>query len=149
MPSLLGRWGGRGVSQPWRRMQGSPGTSSERPRRSVARTDSLRRRRLRLGSALAVLVVAAPPDAGLVAPLGGTVEPLVHAPEAVHSTRIGGIAVVDAAILEHERAHARPFARVRRRVGSTHTRELGDRLRRRCRVHGVAGALVVVFDAAL
>ena len=38
-----------------------------------------------------VLVVAAPPDARLVASLGGAVEPLVHAPETVHSTRIGGI----------------------------------------------------------
>src|SRR5260370_5605164 len=46
-------------------------------------------------SALVVLVVAAPPDARLVAAFGGTVEPLVHAPEAVHSARIGGIGVVD------------------------------------------------------
>src|SRR5262245_44719406 len=103
----------------------------------------------RLGSALAVLVVAAPPDAGLVAPLGGAVEPLVHAPEAVHSARIGGIGVVDDAVLEHERAHARPVARVCGRVGSAHGREVADRLRGGVRVHGVAGALVVVFDAPL
>src|SRR5262245_46132176 len=90
----------------------------------------------RLGSALAVLVVTAPPDARLVAPLGGAVEPLVHAPEAVHSAGIGGIGVVDDAILEHERTHARPFARVCRRVGSASGRESGDRLRGRCRVHG-------------
>src|SRR5262245_8857219 len=148
MARLLGRWGGRGVWQPWRLMQGSLGTSSERPRRSVLRTDSLRRRRRRLGSALAVLVVAAPPDARLVAPLGGAVEPLIHAPEAVHSAGIGGIGVVDDAIVEHECAHARPFARVRGCVGSASGRELGDRLRGRCRVHGVAGTLVIVFDAA-
>src|SRR6267378_170364 len=46
-------------------------------------------------SALLVLVVALPPDTRLVAPLGGAVEPLVHAPEAVQSARIGGIGVVD------------------------------------------------------
>ena len=51
-------------------------------------------------SPLGVLVVAAPPDARLVAPLGCAVEPLVHAPEAVHSARIGGIGVVDDAVLE-------------------------------------------------
>src|SRR5947199_2048556 len=42
-------------------------------------------------SALLVFVVATPPDARLVAPLGSAVEPLVHAPEAVQSARIGGI----------------------------------------------------------
>src|SRR5512134_3237286 len=76
-----------------------------------------------LGSAPVVLVVAAPPDARLVAPLGGAVEPLVHAPEGVQSARIGGIGVVDDAVLERERAHARPLARVRGHVGSAHGRE--------------------------
>src|SRR5881409_2395079 len=80
-------------------------------------------RQPRLRSALVVLVVAAPPDARLVAPLGCAVEPLVHAPEAIQSARIGGIGVVDDAVLERERAHARPFARVRGRVGSAHGRE--------------------------
>src|SRR5450432_4122160 len=61
-----------------------------------------------MGSTLAVLVVAAPPDARLVAPLGRAVEPLVHAPEAVESARIGGIGMVDGAVLAHERAQARP-----------------------------------------
>ena len=98
-------------------------------------------RQPRLHSVLVVLVVAAPPDARLVAPLGRAVEPLVHAPEAVQSARIGGIGVVDDAVLEHERAHARPLARVRGRVGSGHGRELGDGFRDRCRVHRVAAAL--------
>src|SRR5438552_13673691 len=84
-------------------------------------------RQLRLRSALVVLVVAAPPDVRLVAPLGGAVEPLVHAPEAVQSARIGGIAVVDDAVLQHERAHARPLARVRGRVGSGHGRVVAAR----------------------
>src|SRR3981189_3243256 len=51
-------------------------------------------------------------------PFGGAVEPLVHAPEAVHSARIGRIAVVDNAVLDHEGAQARPAARVRGRAGS-------------------------------
>src|SRR5215208_4789993 len=44
-----------------------------------------------LTSLAVVLVVAAPPHAGLVAPLGGAVEPLVHAPESVQSAGIGGV----------------------------------------------------------
>src|SRR5258705_2413266 len=52
-------------------------------------------RQPRLRSALVVLVVSAKPEARLVATLGGTVEPLVHAPEAVQSARIGGLGVVD------------------------------------------------------
>src|SRR5262249_48928695 len=102
------------------------------------------------GSALIVLVVAAPPNAArLVAPLGGAVEPLVHAPEAVQSARIGGIGVVDDAVLEHECAHARSIARVRGYVGSGHGRVLGDGLRDLCCVHRVAAVLVVIFDASL
>ena len=71
-----------------------------------------------------VLIVAAPPDACLVAAPGGAVEPLIHAPEAVQSARIGGIGVVDDAVLERERTHTRPLARVRGHVGSGHGREL-------------------------
>src|SRR5688572_22852851 len=71
-----------------------------------------------------VLVVAAPPDARLVAPLGSAVEPRIHAPDGVYSTRIGGIGVVDDAVLEYERAQARPIARVRGRVGSAYDCEL-------------------------
>ena len=92
--------------------------------------------------------MAAPPDARLFASLGGAVEPLVHAPEAVQSARVSGISVVDDAVREHERAHARPLAGVRGHVGSGHGRDLGDRplvaaqLPRRL-------APVVVFDASL
>src|SRR6266850_5705553 len=80
----------------------------------------LRQRRPRLGSILVVHVVVAPPDARLVAPPGGAVEPLVHTPEAVQSARIGGIGVVDDTVLDHERAHARPLAGERGRIGSAH-----------------------------
>src|SRR5258706_943661 len=84
---------------------------SEAMRREISRP-AVAPRQPRLRSALVVLVVAAPPGARLVAPLGGAVEPLVHAPEAVQSARIGGIGVVDDAVLERERAHARPLAPV-------------------------------------
>src|SRR5712691_1527746 len=64
-------------------------TSAETPNNACweARSEAMRReisspavapRQPRLRSALVVLVVAAPPDARLVAPPGGAVEPLVH-----------------------------------------------------------------------
>src|SRR5262245_23461544 len=59
-----------------------------------------------------VLVVMTPPYAFFVASLRRAVEPLVHAPESVQSARKRGIRVVDDAVVEHERAHARPLARV-------------------------------------
>src|SRR6266516_1129090 len=63
-------------------------------RREISRP-AVTPRQPRRRSALVVLVVAAPPDARLVAPPGGAVEPLVHAPEGVQSARVGGIGVVD------------------------------------------------------
>ena len=98
-----------------------------------------------------VLVVAEPPnaEARLVASLRGAVEPLVHAPEAVQSARVGGIGVVDNAVLERERAHARPLARVGGGVGSSHGRVLRVGQRDLCRVQRGTAALVVVFDASL
>src|SRR5207249_7304073 len=66
----------------------------------------------------------APPDAGLVAPLGRSIEPLVHSPQTVQSARIGRISMVNDAVLERERAHARPFAYVRVHVGAAHGSEL-------------------------
>ena len=101
-----------------------------------------------------VLVVAEPPNAearlvASVASLRGTVEPLVHAPEAVQSARVGGIGVVDNAVLERERAHARPLARVGGGVGSSHGRVLRVGQRDLCRVQRGTAALVVVFDASL
>src|SRR3989442_6757490 len=81
-------------------------------RRACSSRMRLRRVATRAGvlSKRLVLVVAAPPDARLVASLGGAVEPLVHAPEAVQSARIGGIGAVGDAVLEHVRAHALPLA---------------------------------------
>src|SRR5437667_11914397 len=102
----------------------------------------------RLRSALVVLVVAAPPDARLVAAPGGAVEPLVHAPETVHSARIGGIGVVDHAVLERERAHAWSLAYVGVHIGSAHGGELTGSVRRRARRYRGDRflAFVVVFD---
>src|SRR5437667_4622781 len=96
-----------------------------------------------------VLVVAAPPDAGLVASPRGAVEPLVHAPETVHSARIGGIGVVDVAVLERKRAHAWPLAYVGVHVGSAHGSKLTCPVGRRARRYVAERllAVVVVFDA--
>src|SRR5262245_19263615 len=117
------------------------------PRRSAPRP---RGRPPRPPSGPVVFVVVAPPDARVVATPGRAVEPLVHAPEAVHSPRIGGVGVVDDAVLEHESAHARPFPDVRGHVGSGHGRHPADvplvtPLRTLGRPRRLA--LVVVFDA--
>src|SRR5438128_5288832 len=111
-------------------------------------------------SALVVLVVAAPPDARLIAPLGCAVEPLVHAPKAVESARIRGIGVVDDAVLERERAHARRLSRIRCDGGSDRSRQLDDStsgtfLRRRAKtlwaevVHGNSRPLLLLRVARL
>src|SRR5262249_29876322 len=104
--------------------QNSLGSSLETMRREIARPPFASTTST-TGSTLVVLVVAVPPGARLVearfvTSLGGTVEPLVHAPEAIQSARIGGIGVIDDAVLENEPAHARPLARVRGHVGSGH-----------------------------
>src|SRR5580692_12581525 len=108
-------------------------------------------------SSLAVLVVSLPPETILVSPLRGTVEPWVHAPEAVEPSRIGGIRVVDHAVFEGERAHARSLANVRRRVRSAHSRERLRPIGRRARDLGPflsecsqwCLGPIVVFDATL
>src|SRR5262245_30845566 len=109
-----------------RRTSGRPlaGTTRRPPasRRDASRRSNARYRRGWL-SALAVLVVAAPPDAALVASVGSAVEPLIHAPEGIDSARVCGIGVVDDAVLERERAQARSLTRVRGHVGSGHGRE--------------------------
>src|SRR6266436_5383565 len=74
-----------------------------------------------------VLVVAAPPEAGLVATEWRAVEPLVHAPEDVQPALVRRVGVVYDAILERERAHAGPFSPVRRPVRSNARRDLGER----------------------
>src|SRR5437899_12696727 len=99
---------------------------SEAMRREIS-SPAVAPRQPRLRSALVVLVMAAEPDPRLVTPLGCTVEPLVHPPETVQSARIRGIGVVDDAVLERERAHARCLARVRRPVGADTGRDLGER----------------------
>src|SRR5258707_8080242 len=73
-----------------------------------------------------VLVVALPPEAGLVATEWRAVEPLVHAPEDVQPALVRRVGVVYDAILERERAHAGPFSPVRRPVRSNARRDCGD-----------------------
>src|SRR5579872_3893374 len=100
-----------------------------------------------MGSALAVLVVAAPPVTRLIPPLGSAVEPLPHAPEAVQSARIGRIRVVDDAILDDESTHPRPLAEKSRHIDPSPVYILGGRAARAGWLPG-AFASVVVFDAA-
>src|SRR5262245_40621739 len=78
-----------------------------------------------LRSTVVICVVVTPPHALLVASLRGAVEPLIHAPQAVQSARIGRVGVVHDAVLEGEGAHARPLAHVRRRIGTGHGGEFG------------------------
>src|SRR5438094_8128859 len=59
-----------------------------------------------------VLVMAAPPEPRLVAPLGRTVEPLVPAREAVPSALVRGVGVLNLRILRHDRAYTRLFVPV-------------------------------------
>src|SRR5260370_23232112 len=92
-----------------------------------------------------VLVVAAPPEAGLVAAEWRAVEPRVHAPEGVDPALVGRVGVVDRAVLEHERAHAGPLLSVRRPVRSNARREGGDEgILLALRQPEVHGAVVVV-----
>ena len=62
-------------------------------------------------SAIAVLVLAAPArrPSCFAAALGARSKPLVHGTEGFQSARIAGIRVVDDAVLDHERADARPL----------------------------------------
>src|SRR6266545_2001265 len=84
------------------------------------------------GSLAVVFVV--PPEpvervvvvAGFVAPPRCAVEPLVHAPEAVEPARVGGVGVVDDAVLERERAHAGSLLRVGRPVRAGRGGPLGE-----------------------
>src|SRR5437870_2665416 len=84
-------------------------------------------------SSLAVLVVSAPPKAGLVTSFRSAVEPWVYSPEAVEPSRIGGIGVVDDAVFEGECTHARPLPNVGRRVRSAHRCERCRSIGRRAR----------------
>src|SRR5207302_812657 len=81
------------------------------------------RRRLELRAV--VFVAAAPPRASarLVASLRRPVEPLIHPPQAVEAARVGGVRVVDDAVLERERAHARRFAEERVEIDAHALRE--------------------------
>src|ERR1700722_961249 len=130
-------------------LQRSRVRANERPALALGAAAAIRRLTAPVASegvALAIFVMTAEPRPGLVASLRRAIEPLVHAPEAIQSAHIGGIAVVDDAVLDDERAEARPIKRVGRPVGSAHGRQLDDRPWRRSYVHGVPGALVVVVD---
>src|ERR1700720_3906364 len=73
-----------------------------------------------------VLVVAAAPEAGLVATEWRAVGPRGHAPDARPPPLVRRVGVGADAILERERAHAGPFSPVRRPVRSNARRDLGE-----------------------
>src|SRR2546426_9407212 len=73
-----------------------------------------------------VLIVAPPPQAALVATAWRASEPLVHTPEVVNPALVRRVGVVHHAVLERKRAHARPFAPVRRPVRPNARRDRGD-----------------------
>ena len=52
-----------------------------------------------------------------------SVEPLVHSPERVEAARVGGVCVVDDAVGECERTHARRLSGVGGDVSAGHGRE--------------------------
>ena len=84
------------------------------------------------------------PHIPLVPPIRCPVEPLIHSPERIEATRVGGVCVVDDAIGECERAHAPRLVGISGDVGTGHGREIAYAHRVRCRAERV----VVVFDAA-
>ena len=90
--------------------------------------------------------MAPPPDPTLVAPLRRTIEPLVYPPESIQSARIGGVRVINHAILLHEGAHAWTVTPIGLYVGTARGGELFHRLRHQLAVHGVSAALVIVFE---
>src|ERR1700722_3684810 len=99
-------------------------------------------------SFLVVLVVAAPPVTRLIASLWSAVEPLPHTPEAVQSACIGGIRVVDDAVLEDEGAHPRPLAEKGWHIDASPKYVLGGRAARAGWIQS-ALASIVVFDASV
>src|ERR1700733_5214722 len=64
-----------------------------------------------------------PPDAGLVAPIRSEVEPVVNAEEWIHAAGVGGIGVIDGAVIECERAHAGSVAVISGHVNTARGRE--------------------------
>jgi hypothetical protein len=70
-----------------------------------------------------VLVVPVNPRHRFVPPIRCPVEPLVHSPEHIKAARVGGVGVVDDAVGECERAHARRLAGVGGDVGAGHGRK--------------------------
>src|SRR5262249_21369250 len=94
-----------------------------------------------------VLVMQLPPEPLLVAAQWRAIEPLVHAPQRNEPPPVAGIAVAARALIEHERAHARPLADVGGRIRTAARRELIDGRRAAFQRPG-ALTTVVVVDAA-
>ena len=83
------------------------------------------------------------PQPRFIPPIRCPVEPLVHSPERVEAARVGGVCVVDDAVGECERAHARSLAGIGGDVGAGH-----GQIAYASRVGYCAERVVVVVDAA-
>src|SRR5205807_163800 len=93
LPPCVSRFGRRPVPA------AGPGCGQRRPARAGRRTRPWARWRLGRHASLAVvLVVAAPPDTGLVAAAWRAVQPRVHPPQHVDPALVGGVGVVDGAV---------------------------------------------------
>ncbi len=95
------------------------------------------------------------PQPRFIPPIRCSVEPLVHSPERVEAARVGGVCVVDDAVGECERAHARSLAGVGGDVGAGHGREIayasrvGYRAERAVVVVDAAGALLLLGERGI
>ena len=92
------------------------------------------------------------PQPRFIPPIRCPVEPLVHSPERVEAARVCGVCVVDDAVGECERAHARSLAGVGGDVGAGHGRDIayasrvGYRAERAVVVVDAAGALLLLGE---
>src|SRR5262245_57665287 len=103
-PLLPLRWRPRAAPRRRRRL---PGKLAWKPCVVRSPVPWLRQRHPGLGSALVVFIVAAPPrlEPILVPAPRGEVEKLVGPHQGLGATGIGGVGVVDSAVLEREDAH--------------------------------------------
>ncbi len=95
-----------------------------------------------------IFVMTLPPGRAFAAAKRRAVEPLIHAPQCIQSARIGGIGLIDRAVLHRKSAHARPVPHIGGRICAAGSRELLHRLRQVHLLDRMAAAAVIIFRAA-
>src|SRR5262245_44930911 len=93
--------------------------------------------------------MTAPPRRAFVASERRTVEPGVHAPEAIEASGVARGRVIHATVRQHERAEARSLADVRQRIRAARGSELLNRRRKLGAVDDVPATAEVVLVPAL